>query len=133
MRKLLCTASLLVFAQTGLSSAQDILAGRQLFEAHCVVCHGLSAKGDGPESGAMAIKPRNLTTLASDNAGVFPTERVVRRIDGREPIVSHGSPMPVYGSYFEGTTAALKTPAGQPVLTSQPIVDLVAYLESLQE
>ena len=57
---------------------------------------------------------------------------VVQRIDGRDPLVSHGSPMPVYGPYFEGQDTAIKTDVGQPILTSKPIADLVAYLKTLQ-
>jgi len=58
---------------------------------------------------------------------------VVMRIDGRDPLISHGSMMPVYGDFFAGTDVMTKTQAGQPVLTSQPIVDLLAYLEGLQQ
>ncbi len=63
-----------------------------------------------------------------NNGGEFPLIRVIKRIDGRDPLVSHGSPMPVYGDFFEGQDVSLKTAAGQPILTSRP----VAYLGSLQ-
>jgi hypothetical protein len=55
------------------------------------------------------------------------------RIDGREPLVSHGSPMPVYGDFFEGDDAAVKAETGQPILTSRAVVDLLAYLEGVQK
>ena len=58
--------------------------------------------------------------------------RVVKRIDGRDPLVSHGSPMPIYGDFFEGEDMTIKTPAGQPVMTSRPVVELVTYIQSLQ-
>ncbi|MFZ1728108.1 MAG: cytochrome c, partial [Albidovulum sp.] len=74
-----------------------------------------------------------LTALAATNAGVFPVARVVARIDGRQPLVSHGSPMPVFGPYFEGEPVMLAAETGQPILTSQPVADLVAYLETLQK
>lgn len=80
----------------------------------------------------LLVKPADLTRLQESNDGVFPTERVIRRIDGRDPLVSHGSPMPVYGYFFEGEDASIKTPSGQPVLTSRAIVDLLGYLQSLQ-
>jgi hypothetical protein len=57
---------------------------------------------------------------------------MVRRIDGRDPLVSHGSPMPVYGHFFEGRQSSVKTKSGQPVLASKPIIDLIAYIETLQ-
>lgn len=113
--------------------AQDADVGRALFQHHCATCHGLEGRGDGPMVGAMLIKPTNLTELSITNEGVFPLERIVWRIDGRDPLVSHGSPMPVYGDYFEGVfDVPIKTPTGQPLLTSRPVVDLVAYLTEIQ-
>lgn len=112
--------------------AQDVKAGAELYRTHCATCHGIEGTGQGPMAGVLVIKPTNLATLAADNGGEFPTGRVVKRIDGRDPLVSHGSPMPVYGYFFEGNDTAVKTPSGQPVLTSGPIVDLLTYLQSLQ-
>lgn len=114
------------------ASAQDVTVGAEIYLDFCATCHGVDANGQGPMAGVLLIKPVDLSALAKDNGGVFPTARVVSRIDGRDPLVSHGSPMPVYGHYFEGNDAALRTPAGQPILTSKPIVDLVAYLQSVQ-
>lgn len=115
------------------AEAQDTRKGAALFKEHCATCHGVDAQGDGPMAGVLMIKPGDLTLLQADNDGVFPMERVARRIDGRDPLVSHGSPMPVYGHFFEGEDASIKVPSGQPILTSQPIVDLLIYLESLQD
>ena len=112
--------------------AQDIGAGQQVFNDLCATCHGLDAKGHGPMAAILTLQPTDLTQLSAAD-GVFPTARVVGRIDGRDPLVSHGSPMPIFGDYFEGNDAALKTQSGQPIMTSQPIVDLVAYLESIQQ
>lgn len=112
--------------------AQDIEDGASLYLEHCATCHGIEASGKGPMAGVLLIKPVDLTALRSENDGVFPTERVIKRIDGRDPLVSHGSPMPVYGHFFEGNDVALKAPSGQPILTSKPIVDLLGYLESIQ-
>ena len=116
----------------GAALAQDTSAGVALYQQHCATCHGIEGTGHGPMAGVMVIKPADLTVLTTGNGGVFPTERVVKRIDGRDALVSHGSPMPVYGYFFEGKDVAVKAPSGQPILTSQPIVDLLAYLQSLQ-
>ena len=113
--------------------AQDIDNGATLYQRHCATCHGTEADGKGPMRPALLIQPPSLRTLAADNDGTFPIARVVSRIDGRDPLVSHGSPMPVYGWYFEGEDTALKAETGQPILTSQPIVDLMGYLESIQD
>lgn len=112
--------------------AQDAGKGAELFGVHCATCHGIEATGQGPMAGALVIKPANLTVLSAGNGGEFPTERVVMRIDGRDPLVSHGSPMPVYGYFFDGRDRAIKSASGQPILTSEPIVDLLSYLQSIQ-
>ncbi|MBE1282982.1 MAG: c-type cytochrome [Rhodobacteraceae bacterium] len=110
----------------------DAERGAETFRTHCATCHGIEASGHGPMAGVLVIKPTDLTRLSIGNDGVFPLVRVIQRIDGRDPLVSHGSPMPVYGRFFEGRDIALKTPTGQPILTSQPIVDIVAYLNGVQ-
>jgi mono/diheme cytochrome c family protein len=118
----------------GPALAQDASVGAELFEKHCAVCHGAAAEGDGPLAPALMLQPADLSTLSAGNDGVFPLLRVVERIDGTDPLVSHGSPMPVYGPFFEGVQGvALKAPSGQPVMVSQPIADLVAYLREIQE
>lgn len=112
------------------AAAQDVQTGAELYQHYCATCHGIDATGRGPMAGVLLIQPTDLTGLAKE--GRFPTARVFARIDGRDPLVSHGSPMPVYGPYFEGQDTSIKTEEGQPILTSQPIVDLVAYLKTLQ-
>lgn len=113
--------------------AQDIDEGAALYERHCATCHGLEAKGNGPMAPVLVLQPPDLTKLTERNEGAFPVRRVVMRIDGRDPLVSHGSPMPVYGDFFDGDEVLLKAETGQPVLTSVPVVDLLEYLRSLQE
>ncbi|WP_425099640.1 c-type cytochrome [Tropicibacter sp. S64] len=126
-------AALLAITLTTPVLAQDADIGRAHYHTHCATCHGLEGRGDGPMAGVLLIKPVNLTELSARNGGTFPLERVVMRIDGRDPLVSHGSPMPVFGDYFEGSyDVAIKAPSGQPVMTSRPVVDLVAYLQEIQ-
>ena len=116
------------------AAGQDPEVGEALYERHCATCHGLSGTGDGPMAPALLVQPTDLTRLASKQDGEFPLVRVIMRIDGRDPLVAHGSPMPVYGDFFEGVqSVALKTGTGQPVMMSAPVADLVTYLKSLQE
>ncbi|MBA3909832.1 MAG: cytochrome C [Rhodobacter sp.] len=111
----------------------DVATGERLYQGNCAVCHGIEATGQGPMVTALIVQPADLTTLVQRYGGVFPLERVAARIDGRDPLVSHGSSMPVYGSFFEGRDVVLKTDAGQPLMTSQPIADLVAWLKTIQK
>ncbi|MCK0149711.1 cytochrome c [Marivita sp. S6314] len=113
--------------------AQDVDMGRALYQTHCASCHGADADGQGPLAPALSLQPIDLTQLSSNAGGSFPLERVLKRIDGTDPLVSHGSPMPVYGPYFEGVAnTPMKLPNGQPVLVPEPMADLVAYLLSVQ-
>ncbi|HEY9039326.1 MAG TPA: cytochrome c [Roseovarius sp.] len=113
--------------------AQDIAAGKDVYQHRCASCHGVEADGTGPMAPVLLLQPTDLTQLQRENGDEFPLKRVVWRIDGRDPLVSHGSPMPVYGDFFEGRDVSLKTSSGQPIITSQPIADLVAWLQSIQQ
>ena len=125
-----------ILATSGLAGdalAGDAEKGEALFESNCAVCHGLGARGDGPMAPALLIQPPDLTQLTARNGGVYPVARIVMRIDGRDPLVSHGSPMPVYGTFFDVDSVPLKAETGQPIMTSTPVADLVAYLRGVQE
>jgi len=121
------------FLMAGSAGAQDASAGAETYARHCATCHGINAMGGGPMAPVLVLQPTDLTALSARNDGVFPVQRVVMRIDGRDPLVSHGSPMPVYGDFFEGEELSLKTESGQPILTSPAVNDLVVYLQSLQQ
>ena len=106
--------------------------GLAIYAAFCATCHGPTAEGTGPTAEIMTIQPPDLTRLSAGNDGVFPLARVAGRIDGRDPLVAHGSPMPIFGPFFEGEDVAMKTPAGQPLFTSRPVADVVAWLRAIQ-
>ena len=131
MSRTLCLLALLI--PTTLS-AQDAESGRELYMTHCATCHGADGQGDGPMASVLLIQPTNLTALAEGSAGVFPVERVVKRIDGRDPLVAHGSPMPVYGDFFEGRYDLMLRLEQEPgVSATRPLADLVAYIAELQQ
>lgn len=126
---LACLAALL--PQPG--TAQDAVAGKALYRSYCATCHGVDAGGNGPMAELLAVNPPDLRALARGNDGAFPLLRVAARIDGRDPLLAHGGPMPLFGDAFDGDSAALRTDAGQPLLTSRPIADLLAWLMTVQE
>jgi mono/diheme cytochrome c family protein len=76
--------------------------GPDLFHAHCAACHGPDGKGNGPAAAALKTKPADLTILAKNNGGNFPTQRVLKFISGDDPsLLAHGSrEMPVWGPIF---------------------------------
>jgi len=127
------SAALALAALTGPALADgNARNGEAIYTRYCAACHGADATGDGPMQAVLTVPPTDLTMLSAANDGVFPTGRVVKRIDGRDPLVAHGSPMPIYGDFFQGRDASLKTESGQPIITSTPVIDLIAYLEGLQ-
>ena len=112
---------------------EDIDKGRETYWRYCSSCHGADGDGMGPMRAVLTVSPKDLTVLSEENGGTFPLERVISRIDGREPLVSHGSEMPVYGDFFSsGGRTHLESDDGEVVSTSQAVADLVAYLKALQ-
>lgn len=110
--------------------AQDAARGAVTFARHCAACHGADADGTGPMAAVLTVPPTDLTRLAAK--GAFPTIRVVMRIDGRDALVAHGSPMPLFGQLYERQDTTITAPDGTPVLTSREIADLVAHLMAVQ-
>ena len=80
----------------------------------------------------LLVQPKDLTALAAENGGAFPVERVVARIDGRDVLVSHGSPMPVYAEVMAGELVEMEI-GGATLTISRRIADLVAYLMEIQK
>ncbi len=107
-------------------------AGRTLYGRYCATCHGMQGAGDGPTSEIISIAPTDLAGLSAAQGGVFPLERVVRRIDGRDALIAHGSPMPIYGAFFEGERRVeIETPEGM-LEVSPPVLAIARYLEMIQ-
>lgn len=120
------------------AAAQDIepgdaREGSELFATYCAACHGTEGRGDGRMAPILTVLPPDLTRLQADNGGVFPTAQVIFQIDGRDPLLAHGGDMPLFGQFFMGMDTAMQAETGQPILTSKPIADLVAWLRQMQE
>lgn len=108
-------------------------AGATLYADHCAVCHGAGLRGDGPMADILLIPPPDLTRTAERYGGVFPRAGIARRIDGRDPILSHGGDMPIFGAMFSPHSVVLRDDTGQSILISPEARDLLAYLEAQQE
>ena len=111
----------------------DAGRGAALFDAFCAACHGDDARGAGPMAEVLNVAPPDLTALGAANGGVFPMFRVVRQIDGRDPLLAHGGEMPLFGHLFEFPDAAIASETGQPIVTAQPIADIAAFLAIIQK
>src|SRR6266536_3907440 len=64
-------------------------SGKEMFTSYCASCHGKDAKGDGPAAAALKQKPANLTQLAKNNGGKFPTDKVTSVLRGQAKLVAH--------------------------------------------
>ena len=118
----------------GLALAQDATAGRELYGRYCASCHGVEGDGMGPMRPVLMVAPTDLSRLTKRNAGTFPLARVLTRIDGTAPVVSHGDEMPVYGDFFaSGRRVEMVGAAGNRLETTSALADLVTYLQTLQD
>ena len=82
---------------------QDVakLDGDVVFNNLCAVCHGAGGKGDGPAVSALEEAVPDLTVLATNNDGVYPSKHVENVIYGRFRVGAHGtSDMPYWGEQF---------------------------------
>ncbi len=123
----------LALLAAGPAVAQDATRGARLFQENCAVCHGAGLRGDGPMAELLVVPPPDLTRIAARYDGVFPRAGIAWKIDGRDPILSHGGDMPLFGFVFSEMSEVIASPGGQTVLTSREVIDIVTYLESVQE
>lgn len=137
MKKLMSTIAL--FACSLVPSwvlAQDEVIGKVIYDNHCSVCHGESGAGDGLVAELFDQKPKNLTTLAKLNNGVFPFESVYQAIDGRRELRGHGfSRMPIWGDFFMEQALADRGhhPRDARTMAEGRILAVVYYLQTLQK
>jgi mono/diheme cytochrome c family protein len=102
-------------------------SGKDMFNSYCAVCHGKDGKGGGPAASAMKTAPADLTVLAKNSGGKYPSSHVSAVIRGQATTASHGSQdMPVWGPLFSSISQ------GHEAQVQQRISNLVAYIESLQ-
>jgi mono/diheme cytochrome c family protein len=103
----LCAAAILIAAAV-CAHAQDANNGQTEYMDNCAGCHGADAKGTGPLSAKLKIKPVDLTLLAKRNHGNFDTAAVYQMIDGRNARTTHrGAEMPIWGCRHETPAVAL--------------------------
>ncbi len=106
-------------------------AGAAAFAENCAACHGALAEGDGPMTKILSVDAPDLTALAARNGGDFVMADVVRRIDGRD-LLGHGGPMPLFGPILKDKSAVVDDVDGNPVFTSQAVLDIAAWLQTIQ-
>ena len=108
--------------------ALDGISGAYAFRTHCASCHGADGKGEGPLADSLRFHPADLTLIAKRHGGSFPTETVVRIVDGRQPLKGHGAPdMPIWGDAFKNADTGYDDKR-----VKEKIHSIVEYLKTLQ-
>ncbi len=117
------------FAQAGKSDF-----GKDEYNSNCAVCHGVTAKGNGPYIEMLRREPTDLTTLAKRNGGVLPVNRLYEMIEGAN-VPSHGSrDMPIWGSTYRAESRDYLVGPGQDRAgyVRSRILALIDYINRLQ-
>lgn len=130
---------------------EEKLIGSDEYAYSCLSCHGADGRGDGPMAEFLTVKPSDLTTIAKDNGGVFPVLEMFQIIDGRSVVGAHGlrgsgtivgaqaarepgaSEMPVWGARFKAELDGKYGPYGGEQAVRARILELVFYLEAIQQ
>ena len=124
-----CGLALLVgCSPTSMPEPQE---GAAFFAANCTACHGANGRGEGPGAAGLSPKPTDLTLLARNNGGTFPTARALSYIYG-DPDGGHlARVMPQFGGAMADDLVPVEVDG---ILTPTPraLAGLLSYLESIQ-
>jgi mono/diheme cytochrome c family protein len=101
-------------------------SGEQMYVSYCASCHGKDGKGNGPAAPALKVPATDLTSLAKQNKGTFPSAHVSTILTGGA-VAAHGSAdMPVWGPIFRSLST------GHQSEVQQRVMNLTKYIESMQ-
>jgi mono/diheme cytochrome c family protein len=119
-------------AQQGDPAAQNL--GKNEYQTHCAVCHGVSGKGDGIyadllRSGTVVA---NLTELSKKNNGVFPFARVSQTIENGVPGAHGTKEMPIWGPRYRIEAGQSFYDEHTEAYVRARILALTEYIYSLQ-
>ena len=108
-------------------------SGQSDYLLFCAACHGRSGTGDGSFAPALRTPPTDLTSLATNNGGVFPYDEILKIIDGRQMIASHGiREMPVWGWQFRQEATEDKIPLPAELEVRNRVSNLANHIATLQ-
>lgn len=84
-------------------------------------------------AGELPHRPANLTVLAKNNGGTFPTTRVMAKIWGYSGGGQNGAVMPEFAPLLENATLVLYD-GGDGIQTPTPLrlVQMAEYIKSIQ-
>nr|WP_246309654.1 c-type cytochrome [Hydrogenophaga aromaticivorans] len=110
--------------------------GKIEFVNNCAACHGVDGKGNGVMGNLLRRSPPDLTTLAKNNNGVLPMNRLYEVMEGAG-VPSHGvRDMPIWGKeYLVEESQRLREARGAydaPAVVRARILTLLEYISRIQ-
>jgi mono/diheme cytochrome c family protein len=143
LKGLLVAALVFLIAESAAVAEEDTI-GSDEYRMSCLSCHGVGGRGDGPLAKYLTVKPTDLTALAKNNggqypslkAGQYPFLRVYQVIDGRAAVELHGDrAMPVWGNRYLADQPQGYAPYGGEYekIVRGRILELVYYIQSIQQ
>lgn len=94
----------------------SVLAGKDIYETFCSVCHGSQGDGRGPAAKNLAVKPRDFTS--KDFVIEGREEEIYRTIFMGAAKASHGSPL---------------MPEWKTTLSREQVDDVIQYLKTFKK
>jgi len=126
----LAVATTLMLVAGSMAANAEETPDQRMYLKYCSACHGSEGKGDGIVSQLMQPRPTDLTQLAKQHGGEFPTISVMQAIDGRKTVRAHGEPdMPVWGEVLASPVGGVV--GGEPG-TRSIVMQIADHLESIQ-
>ena len=107
-------------ASTQAFAAGDAAAGKVIYDANCLSCHGATGKGDGPVGKALTPPPRDLSKgefkFDTDGEGGAGTDADIKAVVQKGAMAFGGSPLM----------------APWPALSDGDIDNIIAFIRSLK-
>lgn len=129
MKRTLLFVPLLVMGSTLASTC----VGNVLYTENCASCHGVTGRGDGPSAGGSNTPPADLTQIAARRDGVWPMLEVMSIIDGYSQRTLPREDMPIVEDFLQGHMIDFDTGNGVATPTPANLIEIVDYLETLQD
>jgi cbb3-type cytochrome oxidase cytochrome c subunit len=107
--------------------------GRDIYLENCVSCHGVTGKGDGPLAANLRTPPADLTKIAARREGVWPMLEIMAILDGYSRNTLPREDMPVFENLLDNEMTEFDTGNGELTLVPTKLIEVVYYLESLQD
>ncbi len=106
--------------------------GESLFQENCISCHGIAGQGDGPIAKQLNTAPADLTKISARRDGVWPMLEMMSIIDGYSRNTVPREDMPVFENFLDNEMVEFDTGNGEAILVPSKLIEIVEYLEALQ-